>query len=278
MASRSALGVLALSLAFAGPPAYAQDQVSEEARWEARPSQADFERLGPPDAVRAGQAGRATIDCALNATGRLRDCRVKAETPAGAGYGEAALRLAPYYKLARTQEVELEGSRLTFVVRFRYTAPVAATAVVADPPPASPGQDALAAAAAGITPPTGDLARIAIVPGWQTDLLDLGRTRREGDQAETYRVTVYAGARDGSPGGAYEVAWLRFDCAAGVLAVEGARIFDRTGAPVGWRAGSPGQPVAPDTVDALIQAAACGAGAGDGGRSTLAEALAEAGR
>ena len=144
----------------------AQDTTTESTQFEARPSQADFERLGPPVAVRDRVSGRATLDCALTAAGRLRDCKIKGETPAGQGFGEAALRLTPYYRVARTEEVELEGSRLPFTVRFRYaefSPPAlagAAPAPVAPPPPVSAAPPEIAS----ISAPSGRLMRLGAVP------------------------------------------------------------------------------------------------------------------
>lgn len=271
-----------LATATAVAPPRAEDTVSEGAQWEARPSQADFERLGPPAAVAGRVSGRATLDCALTAAGRLRDCQVKNETPAGAGFGEAAVRLSPLYRLERTQEVELEGSRLTFVVRFRYAEtpmPASTTANVAIPgaPAATPvAASALPEAIAAISSPTGPLASVAAVPGWQADFLDVDRTTRDGQFIQTYRVTVYAAGRADRPSGAYEVARLRLDCPARTQAVLGVRVFDRAGNAVGWREGGPAAPVEADSADDVFLETTCNATGARPGGVTLAEALAGA--
>lgn len=265
-------GLLATALTC---PAAAQEAVSEGAQWEARPSVADFERLGPPEAVRTRTSGRATLDCELNASGRLRDCLLKGETPVGAGFGAAALRLAPLYRLARTSEVELEGSRLTFIVRFRYAeTPVFATTAPALPAP-PPAPVAAPDEIQAISSPPGRLMRIGAVPGWQSDFLDAARIRRLDGEVETYRLTVYAGSRDASPGAVYEVVHLRIDCVSLAQTQIGVRLFDNAGGAVGWRPAAPPRPVEPDTIEAMISAAACDAATpGLGDVAGLADAVA----
>ncbi len=252
------LAALALST-----PLPAQETVSEGAQWETRPSQADFERLGPPDAVLSRTPGRATLDCALEASGRLRDCTVKDESPAGAGFGASAVKLASLYRLARTKEVDLDGSRLTFVVRFRY-APL-------DPPPpsaATPVAVAVAVAVAAAAPapfaaPPGRMTRIAAVPGWQVEFLDLDRLSREGGFAETYRLTIYAASREtGDTPGVYEISKLRIDCASGAQLFGGAQVFSRDGQLVASRPpAAAAAMVDPGGVEAMIGDIACDAGA-----------------
>jgi hypothetical protein len=252
-------GVVTLAALALSTPLPAQETVSEGAQWEARPSQADFERLGPPDAVRSRTPGRATLDCSLEVSGRLRDCKVKDESPAGAGFGASALKLAPLYRLARTKEVDLDGSRLTFAVRFRY-APL-------DPPPPSTATPVAAAAATAtsvpFTAPPGRMTRIAAVPGWQVEFLDLERLMREGGFAETYRLTIYAASREsGDSPGVYEISKLRIDCASGAQQFGGAQVFSRDGRLVALRPpAATAAMVDPGGVEAMIGEIACDPGA-----------------
>jgi hypothetical protein len=247
--------VLTLAALALSTPLPAQETVSEGAQWETRPSQADFERLGPPDAVLSRTPGRATLDCALEASGRLRDCTVKDESPAGAGFGASAVKLASLYRLARTKEVDLDGSRLTFVVRFRY-------APLGPPPPSAATPVAVSAAAAAPAPfaaPPGRMTRIAAVPGWQVEFLDLDRLSREGGFAETYRLTIYAASREaGDPPAAYEISRVWVDCRSGGQLFGGAQAFSRDGRIVASRPPAAAMtPVDPDSVEALIGEKAC---------------------
>lgn len=43
--------------------------------------------------------GMAVIDCIATVAGKLRDCTVKSENPADFGFGEAALKMAPLFKV-----------------------------------------------------------------------------------------------------------------------------------------------------------------------------------
>lgn len=48
----------------------------------------------PDMALRAGEAGSATVQCVALASGKLTDCEVVQESPRGFGFGQAALRMA----------------------------------------------------------------------------------------------------------------------------------------------------------------------------------------
>lgn len=74
----------------------------------------------PEAAMRAGvEAGAVVLDCIVPADGRLDVCRVRSETPSGAGFGEEAL------KGARKSQIRLApddtrsvGRLIQFTVRF----------------------------------------------------------------------------------------------------------------------------------------------------------------
>lgn len=51
--------------------------------------------LYPTQAARQGLDGRASISCTITVQGTLRDCKVVDEAPAGMGFGNAALGMAP---------------------------------------------------------------------------------------------------------------------------------------------------------------------------------------
>jgi len=71
-------------------------------RWLRRPSGEDIARLYPRVAVANELSGKATMVCRILANGRLADCNVVEEAPAGAGFGQAAVRLAPYFQMTTT--------------------------------------------------------------------------------------------------------------------------------------------------------------------------------
>ena len=47
----------------------------------------------PPDALRTGLAGRASVECNVSSEGRLKGCKILGETPPGHGFGEAAVQM-----------------------------------------------------------------------------------------------------------------------------------------------------------------------------------------
>lgn len=63
--------------------------------WKRKPTPEDLLAVWPKEALRLGKGGRATIDCKVSIQGTLFDCRVFDETPAGAGFGGAAIAMTP---------------------------------------------------------------------------------------------------------------------------------------------------------------------------------------
>lgn len=84
------------------PPPTDTADTSSSPHWIRRPSGNDMARVYPRVAVSANASGRATMVCRILATGRLTDCDVVEETPPGMGFGEATIRLAPYFQMSTT--------------------------------------------------------------------------------------------------------------------------------------------------------------------------------
>ena len=76
--------------------------VIQSPHWIRRPSGNDMAGLYPRAAMAKELSGRAAIVCRILANGRLTDCNVVEETPAGLGFGAAAIRLAPYFQMTTT--------------------------------------------------------------------------------------------------------------------------------------------------------------------------------
>jgi TonB family protein len=65
--------------------------------WLKKPSSDDLQAAWPRKALSEGVSGRATLSCEVNTHGLLEHCKVTSETPAGAGFGAAALLLTPTF-------------------------------------------------------------------------------------------------------------------------------------------------------------------------------------
>jgi TonB family protein len=67
--------------------------------WIRKPDAARLKAVLPVRAVRDGVSGKVMIRCVVTTAGTLGSCKVASETPAGYGFGEAALLLAPSFLL-----------------------------------------------------------------------------------------------------------------------------------------------------------------------------------
>ena len=94
----AALAMLLVSAAASAQTAPAQRSAPPPASG-AGPTGDDMLRYYPEAARAAGTEGAATIACTLTRRGTLEKCVVVSETPAGAGFGEATLRLADRFKM-----------------------------------------------------------------------------------------------------------------------------------------------------------------------------------
>ena len=88
---------LLIALLFAGPTVAERPMVTQPA-WIQRPSAEDIGRVTPflehpPAEV------HVLMVCRITPAGGLEACSIKSESPAGLGYGAAALALAPIFKM-----------------------------------------------------------------------------------------------------------------------------------------------------------------------------------
>ncbi|MGE0830138.1 MAG: energy transducer TonB [Hyphomonadaceae bacterium] len=87
--------------------------------WVERPDGADFARYYPERALERERTGSVTLDCVVNANGRI-SCSVASEDPPGWGFGDAAVRISRSFRMAPRLEngQPSEGGRVRVPIRF----------------------------------------------------------------------------------------------------------------------------------------------------------------
>jgi TonB family protein len=112
-----------LGVALAGVLAgAAAAQVVTNPDWARRPSAAEMSSYFPDEAVDKSISGRAVIRCVVPLSGRLEDCTVISEFPAGMGFGEAAVRMARREFLMKPALIDgkpVGGESVTIPLKFR---------------------------------------------------------------------------------------------------------------------------------------------------------------
>ncbi len=89
--------------------------------WQQKPTGEDVLRYYPQGAQMKGLGGRAAINCNVTAQGALADCVVSEESPIGEGFGEAALKLAPNFRMRPMLKngVPVDGGKIHIPIRFQ---------------------------------------------------------------------------------------------------------------------------------------------------------------
>lgn len=94
-----AVGGLAGLLLWACGDAAAAPAIIVNPDWLEKPSGEDVARHYPDLAAQLGLGGRATISCAVAASGAVVNCNVVQEAPEGLGFGQAAQSMAPIFRM-----------------------------------------------------------------------------------------------------------------------------------------------------------------------------------
>ena len=126
------LATARVTLAFAFPVTALEGSASGIGRpqWTALPTPADMAAVMPAAAAKAGvYKARVVMECQVVAEGALAGCAAQTETPAGLGYGDAAIRLASAFRLSVWTDEGLPsiGGKVRVPIRFDLdtTAPAA---------------------------------------------------------------------------------------------------------------------------------------------------------
>jgi protein TonB len=94
-----------------------------EALWAAAPTGEDYIETYPERAWRRHMSGRVMLSCMIDNAGRFSRCQVVSETPEDLGFGAAALRLAPKFRLAPARsDQSIAGRHFQFAIDFQMPA------------------------------------------------------------------------------------------------------------------------------------------------------------
>ena len=81
-------------------PAPPRPSVIVRPNWISRPTAEQFARYYPQRALEDEQEGQAVLSCRVTASGQVTACTIVGESPSRAGFGEAALKLARFFRMS----------------------------------------------------------------------------------------------------------------------------------------------------------------------------------
>jgi TonB family protein len=114
----AALAVVAAT-GLTGLAAAAYSQPSHAAQWDQLPTGESVSHAYPMRALRERVEGRGVVTCTVNARGAMENCAVSEDTPAGYGFGAAALSLTGSFRLHMQGGPISPGGQVRIPLGFR---------------------------------------------------------------------------------------------------------------------------------------------------------------